>query len=232
MAKANDKSSTIAWIWLHDALMLAIPRFGSVVLAKERLSEWLATGELPWFCMSWKGLDAERIATLDREQRELIDQKNRGWIVLQIFPSVAYHEGDPQFWRANLKIDWEDNGARQQATGGARALGIKVSREHLVALLPEEPREHVEKSEQTGPAEPESPIPIPTTASKRTRAQAERAERYIAKNFPSGTEGITTAKIRETLVQDKDLQTELQQLGSWKVPSVTAINRVLGRRKA
>ena len=34
--------------------------------------------ELPWSCMSWKGLDAERIARLDREQRELIDQKNRG----------------------------------------------------------------------------------------------------------------------------------------------------------
>ena len=74
-------------------------------------------------------------------KRELIDQKNRGWIVLHIFPSVAYHEGDPQFWRANLNIDWEENGAREKATGGARALGIKVSREHLVALLPEEPRE-------------------------------------------------------------------------------------------
>lgn len=97
-----------------------------------------------------------------------------------------------------------------------------------------EPLEHVEKQEpeQTSPAEPESPIPIPTTASKRTRAQAERAKRYIAKNFPNGTEGITTAKIRETLVQDKDLQTELKQLGSWDVPSLTAINRVLGRRKA
>lgn len=97
-----------------------------------------------------------------------------------------------------------------------------------------EPLEHVEKQEpeQTSPAEPESPIPIPTPASKRTRAQAERAERYIAKNFPNGTEGITTAKIRETLVQDKDLQTELKQLGSWNVPSLTVINRVLGRRKA
>ena len=155
MAKANDKSSTIDWIWLHDALILAIPRFGSVVLAKERLGEWLAAGELPWSCMSWKGLDAERIARLDREQRELIDQKNRGWIVLQNFPSVAYHEGDPQFWRANLKIDWEENEAWEKATGGARAQGIKVSREHLVALLPEEPSERVEELGQTKPAEPE-----------------------------------------------------------------------------
>jgi hypothetical protein len=150
MAKANDKSSTIAWIWLHDALMLAIPRFGSVVLAKERLREWLTAGELPWSCMSWKGLNAEKIATLDREQK--------GWIVGHIFPSVAYHEGDPQFWRANLHIDWEENEAREKATGGARAQGIKASRERLLALLPEEPlNEFVEKPEpeQTRPAEPE-----------------------------------------------------------------------------
>jgi hypothetical protein len=89
-----------------------------------------------------------------------------------------------------------------------------------------------EAPELTRSAEPESPIPIPTAASKRTRAQTERAERYIAKHFPNGAEGITTAKIRETLVQDKDLQTELKQLGSWDVPSLTSINRVLGRRKA
>ena len=70
-----------------------------------------------------------------------LDQENRVSIVGYIIPSVAYHEGDPQFWRANLKIYWEQNGARQQATGGARALGIKVSREHLVALMPDELRE-------------------------------------------------------------------------------------------
>jgi hypothetical protein len=141
MAKANDKSSTIYWIWLHDALALAIPHFGSAVLAEIRLKEWLAAGELPWSCKQWDGLDAEGIARLDREQRELIDQKNRGWIVLHILPSVAYHEGDPQFWRANLNIHWEENGARENATGGARALGIRISRERLRALLPEEPRE-------------------------------------------------------------------------------------------
>jgi hypothetical protein len=133
MAKANDKSSTIDWIWLHDALMLAIPRFGSVVLAEIRLKEWLAAGELPWSCMQWDGLDAEGIARLDQE--------NRVSIVGYIIPSVAYHEGDPQFWRANYKIYWKQNWARQQATGGARALGIKVSREHLVALVPDESRE-------------------------------------------------------------------------------------------
>ena len=219
MAKADDKSSTM--IWLRGALALAVRAFGSVVLAKERLREWLAAGELPWSCMSWNGLDAERIARLDREQR--------GWIVGHIFPSVAYHEGDPQFWRANLNIDWEENGAWEKATGGARAQGIKVSRERLLALLPEEPlNERVEEPEQTRPAEPGSPTPAP--ASKRERPQAERAKRYIKKNFPGGAEGITTAKIREKLAQDKDLQAELKELGR-ELFSATVINRVLRRRK-
>jgi len=143
MAKANDESSTIAWIWLHAALMLAKLRFGSVVLAKIRMREWLAAGKLPWSCMSWWGLDADGIARLDQETRASV----AGFIILSI------DEGDPQFWRPNLEIDWEDNGARQQEFHGARALGIKVSREHLVALLPEEPRERVEEQGQTLPAE-------------------------------------------------------------------------------
>ena len=97
----------------------------------------------------------EGMARLDAEGIARLDQENRASIVGYIIPSVAYHEGAPQFWRANLKIDWEDNGARQQATGGARALGIKVSREHLVALLPEDPRERVEELGQTKPTESE-----------------------------------------------------------------------------
>ena len=95
-----------------------------------------------------------------------------------------------------------------------------------------EPLEHVEKpeQEQTRPAEPESPTPAP--ASKRERPQAERAKRYIEKNFPNGTDGITTVAIHNKLKADKDLQAELKQLGAWDVPSLTEINRVLGRRKA
>ena len=70
-----------------------------------------------------------------------------GWISLNIPP--ACREGEPEFWRADHTIDWEDNIASQNSVVGARALGIKVSREHLLALLPEEPRERVEKPEQT-----------------------------------------------------------------------------------
>ena len=173
-------------------------------------------------CMSWWGLDAEGIARLDQE--------NRVSIVGHIIPSVAYHEGDPQFWCAKLKIDWEDNGARQQATGGARALGIKVSREHLVALLPEEPRERVEELGQTKPAEPKSlerkAGPTPESP------QSKRAERYIKKNFPRGTDGIPTAVICRKLAKDKDLQAELEKEDDpGGVPSAAVINRVLGRRQ-
>jgi hypothetical protein len=132
MAKADHTSSTFDWIWLHKALELAAAPFGSEVLAKERLRAWLANGQLPWSCMSWEGPDADDIARLEREDREST--------VLHILPSAAYREGGPQFWRANLTIWWDKNEAREFSAFGARALGIKVSRAHLLALLPEEPR--------------------------------------------------------------------------------------------
>ena len=96
--------------------------------------------------------------------------------------------------------------------------------------------EHVEKPEpeQTRPAEPEllepKASPPPIAASKKTHPQSERAERYIKKNFPRGTDGITTATIREKLAQDEKLHEELKELGR-KLFSATVINRVLGRRK-
>jgi hypothetical protein len=90
-----------------------------VALAKERLREWMAAGKVPWSCMSWEGRPAEGI----------VDLLNLG--------SVAYYPGDPQFWCVgHLNIDWEDNGARERGAGGAQALGIKVSRAHVQALLP------------------------------------------------------------------------------------------------
>jgi hypothetical protein len=226
MAKANDKSSTIDWIWLHDALILAITRFGSVVLAKALLTEWLAAGKLPWSCVAWKSLDVEGLAELEERARDVMMSPRN------IPP--ACREGEPEFWRADHTISWEDNMADQNSVVGARALGIKVSREHLLALLPEEPRECIEELGQTQPAERELLEPkarsTSTAVSKKKRPQSERAERYIEKNFPGGTEGITTAKIREELAKDGDLQAELNERGR-KLFSATVINRVLGRRK-
>jgi len=43
MAEADDKFSTIYWIWLFDALQEATKVLGSQALAKGLLKEWLAT---------------------------------------------------------------------------------------------------------------------------------------------------------------------------------------------
>jgi hypothetical protein len=223
MAKANDKSSTIDWIWLHDALMLAISRLGSVVLAKALLTEWLAAGKLPWSCMAWKPRDLEGIAGLEA----------RAWD-LGVFPNnipPPCREGEPEIWRFDHTIGWEDNMASQYWDFGASALGIKVSRGHLLALLPEEPRERVEELGQTKPpAEPEllEPKATPTPESH----QWKRAERYIKKHYPDGTDGVPPSVIHRKLKKDKDLQAELEKEGGpWDVPSPATINRVLGRRK-
>ena len=48
MAKADDVSSTIYWIWLFDALQEATNVLGSQALAQGLLEEWLATGKLPF----------------------------------------------------------------------------------------------------------------------------------------------------------------------------------------
>src|SRR5262245_5589234 len=224
MAKANDNSTTIDRVWLRDALILAISRFGSVALAKALLREWLATGKLPWSCMAFRTLDAEDIAALENAQSD-------GVIPFRYIPS-SLREGEPEFWRADLSIDWEDNIAQENTDVGPTALGIRVSREHLLALLPDEPRECIEELGQTQPGEREllepKARPAPISVSKTTRPQSERAERYIKKNFPGGTDGITTAAIYDKLAKDNDLTAEL---GGRAVPSATVINRVLKRRK-
>ena len=57
-----------------------------------------------------------------------------------------------EFWNAGLKIDWEDDGAYELARlDGAQALGIKVSRAHLIARLPA-----ISQSALAAPDEPAS----------------------------------------------------------------------------
>jgi hypothetical protein len=156
--------------------------------------------------MSWKGLDAESIARLDREQRDLIGRKNRGWIVLCDFPSVAYHEGDPQFWRANLKIDWEENSACEQATGGAKALGIKVSSTHLAELLPEEPREN-----------------------EKAGRQMRRVLKALKTCYPPDgkvPDDIPTEDVRGHVAEELSADSKNRELAA---PSWDTVNRALGR---
>src|SRR5262249_38613163 len=134
--------------WLDDALRLAITSFGSEVLAKALLTKWLAVGRLPWSCMAWNARDEERLAEMEARAWDLGTAD-----LLNIPPACS--EGEPEFWRADHTIRWEDNIASQNSVVGASALGVKVSREHLRALLPEEPRERIGELGQTQPAERE-----------------------------------------------------------------------------
>jgi hypothetical protein len=226
MAKANYKSSTIDWIWLVDALRLAITRFGSEVLAKALLTKWLEAGRLPWSCVAWDPRDEERLAVMEARAWDLGTAD-----LLNIPPACS--EGEPEFWRAGHTISWEDNIASQNSIVGASALGIKVSREHLLELLPEEPRERIGDLGETQPAERkllEEPKDrsASTAVSKNTSPQSERAKRYIKALFPDGVDDIPTAVIYEKLASDAKLKAEL---GGRASPSHTVINRVLGRRK-
>src|SRR4029079_5834692 len=156
MAKADDASSTIDWIWLSAALVLAAVPYGSP-LAKELLVHWMATGDLPWACEWWKPRDAERLARWEERRREL-----EGWghfSPVSVMPSAEYFRGDVQFGMSDRKVDWENNGAREKSTWGAKASGIKVSRKHLLALLLEGPREREEALRPTTPAERRSMEP-------------------------------------------------------------------------
>jgi hypothetical protein len=132
MAKADDTTIT-DWIWLPEALDLAVDALGSVVGAKELLIEWLAAGSLPWDCMQWKALDAEGIAEFEQSLKEAG--------IVQLPPSGPYYKGDPRFWGSNLlDINWKDNAA-ESVVDGAYARGIKVPRARLLELLPGESRE-------------------------------------------------------------------------------------------
>ena len=158
MAQADDASSTM--IWLRDALALAVDALGSKALAIERLREWLAAGILPWSCMSWKGLDVEGLAAKRQEKldKERLAKKRRkrgnsmGYVIYSL-PSAAYCSGDPRFWSATLRINWENNAAYEVRRHGAQALGIRVPHKQLLMLLPEEFREREEALRQTEPAE-------------------------------------------------------------------------------
>jgi hypothetical protein len=137
-AKAEDATGAADWIWLREALVLAVAALGSEALAKRRLREWLASAKVPWDCKEWEGPDAAAMATLKRKREEksiFSPVPPPAWtgFVLSDIPEVPYAKGDPRFWEV-ADADWDDNTARDPATG-ARAWGIAVSRARLVALL-------------------------------------------------------------------------------------------------
>ena len=104
----------------------------------------------------------------------------------------------------------------------------------LITAVVRENRQHVEKPEpeQTRPAEP-GVAEARGQDQTRESPQWKRAERYIKKHYPDGTDGVSTPAIHRKFKKDKDLQAELEKEGgTWGVPSAAVINRVLGRRES
>jgi hypothetical protein len=132
MAKKASSNATTTRIWLSEARELVVEAKGSGHLAERLLVEWLGEGKVRWSCKLFEGPSASDLPARQREAA-------RG-AVRWIAPNVAYSDGDPAFWRIPPKIDWEENSAHEPyVVGGARAEGIEVALEDVLALLPEEP---------------------------------------------------------------------------------------------
>jgi hypothetical protein len=222
MAKADETSSTIDWIWLRAALALAVEALGTVELAKKQLIEWLAAGKLPWSCMKWKGLTAEEIAKAE--------QQLRGGLIIHILPSAAYHEGDPEFWgvrAVRLQIDWEDNAAREPLTGGAQALGIKVSRTHLLTLLPGGLRKNKKVHALSGAARPQQHRIRAETG--RPGPQMRRVLPVLKRLFPphgKAPDDVPTEAVRALVNKELAGDSRNRELAA---ASWDTVNRALGR---
>ena len=208
MAKADDTSSTINGPWLCDALKEAADRFGSKVLAQERLRVWMTSEQLRWSCMSFEGPTADDIARLRQEERQSI--------VGYILPSAAYHNGDPAFWCANLTIWWNKNAAREKSGFGSKALGIWVSREDLNARLSEVP----DRREKPAPA---------AGRKKRVEPQTRRVLQALKKLYPPAGKvpaDVSTKAVRARVSQELAADSKNQGLAA---PSWDTVNRALGR---
>ena len=184
MAKADDTSSTIDWIWLRDALQVATKATGSQSLAKRGLEGLLVIGQLPWTC------------TLFEPGPATPPQLGSRLAAMMCF----WHA--PAHW-----IDWEDNSAGENVTGGAKAFGIKVSRSHLLAALPEESRAD---GREAGP-------------------QQRRALKVLKRLYPPDgkvPDDVSTGVVRGRVAEELAADSKNRELGA---PSWDTINRALGR---
>jgi hypothetical protein len=133
MAKKASSNATTTWILLSEARERVVRAYdGAEQRAERLLVEWLGEKKVRWSCKRFEGPRAADLAVLQREAA--------GGAVWWVAPTIAYSDGDPAFWRTGLKINWEENWAREQyVVGGASAYGIKASLEDLLAQLPEDP---------------------------------------------------------------------------------------------
>jgi hypothetical protein len=123
MAKAAEKTST-EWIWLSEALALALRVYGSRSLAEERLKQ----ARLLWDCEDWQGEEAAAPEWKMVEEREGTARVSDFRLV---HPAPAIYKGDPRAW-TELDVDFDNN---EMHRGGVRARGVKMSRAGVLALL-------------------------------------------------------------------------------------------------
>ena len=198
---------------------------GSVPLAQKLLKHWMATGEVRWNCEAWRPRDAKRLARWEESRREL-----EGWGHVSSAPvtlSVEYFCGDPRFWGDGPEIDWENDCAREKATWGAEALGIKMSRTHLLTLLPQGPAGNEKVDLLPSGDEKVSPLP---GRRKKMAPQQRRVLQALKKLFPPHgkvpddvSTGIVHARVSRELAADSRSR-------GLAVPSLDTVNRALGRR--
>ena len=125
MAKAGSKTTT-TWISLSDAKDLVVSAYGATQKAETLLKKWLGEKRVRWTCELF---EPARVADLAALQG-----------VFLAVATVAYSNGDPAFWRADLEINWAESWARERyAHGGNCAYTITVVREEVLAQLPAEP---------------------------------------------------------------------------------------------
>jgi hypothetical protein len=142
MAKAGVETS-IEWIWLRDALAWVHEAFGSLELAKELLVKWLAAGDVPWSCGSWKGLDAAGVVKLELDLRE------PGPLVF-LTPTKAYHEGASRWPGDRLGGQQRARAVRDRRRGRARDQGVARACAGTVARPSSEPTQRIDARAKTG----------------------------------------------------------------------------------
>jgi hypothetical protein len=154
MATADDASS--AWIYLREALVLAVAAFGrSEKRAKKRLLGWLGTEDLPWTCddEDWRAPVSAEIA--QRNRLLAIADSDRSY--------TLYHKKDPRIFADDgFETDWENSAVREityELRQGVEVDRIKVPRARLLELLPAESRGREETPEPIKPAERELMAP-------------------------------------------------------------------------
>ena len=186
MAKKASSDATTTWILLSDARERVVRAYdGAERLAERQLVEWLGglgERELRWSCKLFEGPSASDLPARQRKATE--------GAVWWVAPD-AYSDGDPAFWRAALEINWGENWAREQyVVDGARAYGIKVVREDVLALLPAEATatkkwvtEEVRRMKQAGE--------IPPTITKLGDELAQRMKKDRTVKKPVGAPHIT-----------------------------------------